>query len=442
MNKINIPDYCRRIMAVLNKNGFEAFLVGGCVRDNLMGIIPHDYDITTNATPDEMLRIFSGFRVIETGLKHGTITVVIDENNVEITTYRIDGEYDDNRHPKEVSFTRNLKDDLKRRDFTVNAMAYNDEQGLVDLFGGKDDLDNKVIRCVGEPDKRFKEDGLRILRAIRFASVLKFSIAEETAKSIHKNKELLKNISAERIFAEFKRLLCGENMEEILILYKDVIAEFIPEIKPCFDFDQNTKYHCYDVYTHIVKTVSAIECDEKLRLSCFFHDIGKPQVYFTDENGTGHFYGHNKTSFDITEKVLKRLKCDNETLKFVLKSVKYHDTEILPTEKAVKRFINKTSPQFLRSLLKIKRADAAAHAQQYRDREEYIKSVLSVLSKIEQENQCFSLKKLAINGSDLIKLGYKPNEKMGEMLNNLLFAVIDGKVKNEKEELIKFIKRG
>ena len=189
MNKINIPDYCRRIMAVLNKNGFEAFLVGGCVRDNLMGIIPHDYDITTNATPDEMLKIFGDFKVIETGLKHGTITVVIDENNVEITTYRIDGEYDDNRHPKEVSFTRNLKDDLKRRDFTVNAMAYNDEQGLVDLFGGKDDLDNKVIRCVGEPDKRFKEDGLRILRAIRFASVLKFSIAEETAKSIHKNKE-------------------------------------------------------------------------------------------------------------------------------------------------------------------------------------------------------------------------------------------------------------
>lgn len=442
MNKISIPDYCKRIMAVLSENGFEAFLVGGCVRDSLMGFIPHDYDITTNATPDEMLRIFSGFRVIETGPKHGTITVVIDGNNVEITTYRIDGEYDDNRHPKEVSFTRSLSEDLKRRDFTVNALAFNEEQGLVDLFGGKEDLDNKLIRCVGEPDKRFNEDGLRILRAMRFASVLRFNIQEETAKSIHKNKDLLKNISAERIFAELKKLLCGKNVEEILLLYKDVIAMFIPEIKPCFDFDQNTKYHCYDVYTHIVKSVSAVECEENLRISCFFHDIGKPQVYFTDENGTGHFYGHNKTSAKITENVLKRLKCDNETLKFVLQSVKYHDTEIVPTERAVKRFINKTSPSFLRSLLKIKRADAAAHAPKYRNREEYINNILSVLSKIEEEKQCFSLKNLAINGNDLIELGYKPNEKMGEMLNNLLLAVIDGEVKNEKEELIKFIKRG
>ena len=441
MINIKIPDYCKRIMSVLSANGFESYLVGGCVRDSLMGEKPHDYDITTNATPQEMLECFKDFKVVETGLKHGTLTVVIDNKNIEITTYRVDGEYDDNRHPKEVSFTRNLEEDLKRRDFTVNAMAYNDESGVVDLYGGERDLEKRVIRCVGEPDKRFNEDGLRILRALRFASVLGFSIAEETAKSIHKNKELLENISAERIFVEFKKLLCGKNAEKILIEFKDVIAVFIPEIKPCFDFDQNTKYHCYDVYTHIVKTVSAVEKDEKLRLACFFHDIGKPQVYFTDKDGTGHFYGHNKTSMEIAEAVLKRLKCDNETLKFVLDAVKYHDTQIVPTEKAVKRFLNKTCFCFLSSLLKIKRADAAAHAEKYRDREEYIKSILDILSKIEEENQCFTLKNLAINGRDLIELGVKPNEEMGKMLNNLLLAVIDGKVENKKDELIKFIQR-
>lgn len=442
MNEIKIPGYCKKIMSVLNQNGFEAFLVGGCVRDSLMGFIPHDYDITTNATPDEMLKAFSSFRVVETGLKHGTVTVVIDGNNVEITTYRIDGKYSDNRRPESVSFTRNLSEDLKRRDFTVNAMAYNEVSGIVDLYGGKEDLKSKIIRCVGMPDKRFNEDGLRILRALRFASVLRFSIDEETAKSIHKNKDLLKNISAERIFAEFSKLLCGKNAEEILLEYKDVIAVFIPEIADCFGFEQNTKYHCYDVYTHIVKTVSAVEADEKLRLSCFFHDIGKPQVYFTDENGVGHFYGHNKTSEEITKSILKRLKVKNETVDFVLKAVKYHDTEIVPTEKSVKRFLNKTSPSFLRSLLKIKRADAAAHAPKYRNREEYIESILSVLEKIEEEKKCFSLKDLAINGRDLIELGFKPGEEMGRILNNLLTAVMDNKVKNEKEELIKFIKRG
>ena len=440
MNKIKIPDYCKKIMSVLSANGFESYLVGGCVRDSLMGEKPHDYDITTNATPQEMLECFKDFKVVETGLKHGTLTVVIDNKNIEITTYRVDGEYDDNRHPKEVSFTRNLKEDLKRRDFTVNAMSYNDISGVVDLYNGAEDIKNRIIRCVGEPDKRFNEDGLRILRALRFASVLGFDIESNTAKSIVKNKDLLNNISVERIFQEFKKLICGKNAEKILLEYKEVIAVFIPEIKPCFNFDQNTKYHSYDVYTHIIKTVSAVESDEKLRLSAFFHDIGKPLVYFTDENGTGHFYGHNNTSMKIAQAVLKRLKCDNETLCFVAQMVKYHDIEIVPTEKAVKRFLNKSSPLFLRELVKIKRADALAHAEQYRDREEYLRSLLDILLKIEEENQCFTLKNLAVNGRDLIELGVKPNEEMGKILNNLLKAVIDGEVKNEKEELINFLR--
>ncbi len=439
MKKIIIPSYCKKILDTLKLSNFEGFLVGGCVRDSLMGVIPDDYDITTNATPDEMMKVFKDFKVIETGLSHGTVTVLVDGNSVEVTTYRIDGEYTDNRHPTNVKFTRNLKEDLSRRDFTVNAMAYNEETGLVDLFGGLADLENKVIRCVGDSDKRFLEDGLRILRAIRFSSKLGFNIEEKTAKSIIKNKHLLKNISKERIFVEFKKLLCGKNVENVLIEFKDVIAQFIPEIKPCFQFDQNTKYHCYDVYTHIVKTVSAIESDEVLRLAAFFHDIGKPKVYFTDEKGVGHFYGHNKVSEKIIEEILTRLKCDNATKNAVSTLVYIHDREVALTEKSVKRFLLKFSKQDFLNLLKIKRADASAHAKEYQDREEYISSLLKILEKIEKENQCFSLKSLKVNGNDLIELGYAPSKQIGVLLNKLLLSVIDGKVENDKQKLLDYL---
>ncbi len=439
MIDIFIPSYCKKVINLLQNCGFEAYIVGGCVRDSLMGKTPNDYDVTTNATPQEMLECFKGQRVVETGLKHGTVTVVIDNQNIEVTTYRIDGEYQDNRHPKSVNFTKNLKEDLKRRDFTVNALAFNEKSGLVDLFDGEKDIKKGIIKCVGEPDKRFSEDGLRILRALRFSSVLGFEIDGETAKSIHKNKNLLKNISVERIFVEFKKLLCGKNAENVLLKFKDVIAVFIPEITPCFDFDQHTKYHCYDIYTHIIKTVSSIAPEEKLRLSAFFHDIGKPQVYFTDENGVGHFYGHNKTSKKITCDVLDRLKCDNETKNFVLEMVYYHDVEVVTSEKAVKRFLNKTSPEFLRQLIEIKRADAAAHAPQYRNREKYLNALLSILEKIENEKQCFSLKDLDLNGSDLIKNGFVEGEQIGKVLNYALESVINGEVKNKKDELIKLV---
>lgn len=440
MIDIFIPSYCKKIMDLLQKGGFEAYIVGGCVRDSLMGKIPNDYDITTNATPNEMLECFKGQRVVKTGLKHGTITVVLENKNIEVTTYRIDGDYLDNRHPKSVEFTKSLKEDLKRRDFTSNALAFNQKNGLIDLFNGENDIKNSVLKCVGNPDKRFSEDGLRILRALRFSSVLDFEIENETAKSIHKNKNLLKNISSERVFAEFKKLLCGKNAQKVLLEFKDVIAVIIPEIKPCFDFDQHTKYHCYDVYTHIVKTVSASENDERLRLSAFFHDIGKPEVYFADENNVGHFFGHNKESVKKTNNALNRLKCDNETKNFVLDMVYYHDFEIALDEKSVKRFLNKTSPEFLRQLVKIKRADAFAHAKNYRNREEYLTSLLSILEKIEAENQCFSLKNLAINGRDLIENGFSEGEKIGKTLNYMLESVINGEVKNEKEELLKLIK--
>ncbi len=439
MQKIFMPDYCRTVINALENKGFEAYLVGGCVRDSVMGITPHDYDITTSATPDEMLECFYEFKVFKTGLKHGTLTVVIDENQIEVTTFRIDGEYTDFRRPDSVCFSRDLKEDLSRRDFTVNALAYSEKTGIVDMFGGLEDIKNKIIRCVGEPDKRFFEDALRILRALRFSSTLDFKIDPNTAISIQKNKQLIKNIAVERIFAEFKKLLCGSRVEQVLLEFRDVISQFIPEITPCFDFDQQTKYHCYDVYTHIVKTVASIKADEKMRLTAFFHDIGKPQVFFTDENGVGHFYGHNKTSSKIARQVLKRLKADNKTIQDVSENVYLHDREVAPTEKSVKRFLSKYSLQSFYDLLEIKKADAAAHAKEYRDRTEYLQTLYDLSSKIISDGQCFSLKDLAVDGYDLVALGYKGKD-VGASLEFLLSEVIDGKVQNQKEALINHLK--
>ena len=439
MHKIFMPDYCKTIIKSLEDKGFEAYLVGGCVRDSVMGITPHDYDITTSATPDEMLECFSDFKVIETGVKHGTLTVVIDENQIEVTTFRIDGEYTDFRRPNSVSFSRDLEEDLSRRDFTINALAYNEKTGIVDMFGGLEDIKNEKIRCVGEPDKRFFEDALRILRALRFSSTLDFEIEKDTAKSILKNQELIKNIAVERVFVEFKKLLCGKRVEQVLLEFRDVFAQFIPEIKPCFDFEQKTKYHCYDVYTHIVKTVANIKADEKLRLTAFFHDIGKPQTFFSDENGVGHFYGHNKNSSRIAKQVLKRLKADNKTVEDVATNVYIHDREVSLTEKSVKRFLSKYSLQSFYDLLEIKKADALAHAKEYRDRTDYLQTLYDLSSKIINEKQCFNLKDLALNGYDLINLGYS-GKCVGEALEFLLGEVIDGKVQNEKESLIKHLK--
>lgn len=435
MTKILIPSFCDTIIKKLEENGFKAYLVGGCVRDAVLGKEPCDYDVATDATPSEMKNVFSELRVIETGLKHGTLTVLSDNNPVEVTTFRIDGEYEDNRHPKKVEFTVKLSDDLSRRDFTVNSLAYNQKSGLVDLFGGRSDIELKIIKCVGKPDERFEEDALRILRALRFASVLDFEIDKDTEKSIFKNKLLLKNISAERIFSEFKKLLCGKAAEKILIKYREVISVFLPEIEPCFDFDQRSKYHCFDIYTHIVKTVSNSESDETVRLACFLHDIGKPKAFFTDENGIGHFYGHQNISANISDNVLKRLKADNKILKTVSSLVRYHDCEIEPSEKAVKRFISKTSADFLRELIKIKKADSFARNPDYRKPDEYFDELIKILEKIVTEEQCFKLKDLAVNGNDIAELGFE-GKKIGEILNTLLEKVIDGELKNEKEELI------
>lgn len=429
---LTIPSYVKTVLGVLYKNGYEGYLVGGCVRDSLMGNTPHDYDIATNALPEETAQCFGDFHVIYTGLKHGTVSVVSEGQCIEITTYRIDGEYKDNRRPESVEFTRNIYEDLARRDFTVNAIAYSPKDGFVDLFGGGEDIKNKIIKCVGNPDNRFNEDGLRILRALRFSSVLGFSTEEETARSIHKNAELLKNISAERIYSELCRLVCGKNAAEVCMDYRDVLFTVIPELKRCDGFEQNSRYHCYDVYTHMVKTLENVPAEPVTRFAAFFHDIGKPDCYSEDENG-GHFYGHNKAGAELARTVMRRLKADKNTVNTVAELVYMHDAQINTTEKAVRRLMSKTEEKNIYRLLHIKNADRRAHAPEYSDCGAYTDEIIRIMEKIKNDDACLSLKSLRINGNDIAELGAERGPEIGRILNALLDRVLDGETENERE---------
>lgn len=431
---ITVPENVQKAIDVLNSNGFKAYIVGGCVRDSILGKTPDDYDLTTNATPEEMEQCFKDYRVIETGIKHGTLTVIINHTLMEITTHRIDGEYTDNRRPNSVSFSRRLTDDLSRRDFTVNAMAYNNEVGLVDEFGGMNDLKAGVIKAVGDPDKRFEEDALRIIRALRFASVLGFKTETETAKAVMRNKELLRNIAPERIFTEFSKLICG-NCADILMMYRDVFAVFIPEITPLFDLCQNNKYHIYDAWEHTVKSVEYIENELDLRLTMFFHDIGKGR--FDGKNG--HFYGHAEYSRKIAFDTLKRLRCDNNTINTVCTLVKYHDTPIEANKKIIKRRLNALGTENLKKLLKVKRADILAQSPEYRARLNELDEVEKICNEIISQEQCFRLKDLAVNGKDIMSLGIS-GKAVGETLDKLLNLVIDERLENNKDELLNYVK--
>lgn len=435
---MNIPEYAQAVADELKKNNYEAYFVGGCVRDAVMGTTPHDFDITTNASPDEIKAVFASFRTILTGEKHGTVTVVSEGENVEVTTYRIDGEYKDSRHPEAVLFTKNVEEDLARRDFTMNAICYNGS--FVDPYGGMRDIENKVIRTVGDADKRFGEDALRIMRAIRFAATLGFEIEEETKKSIHKNAALLKNISVERIFVELSKLIMGKHCEKVLLEYVDVLGIFATCLIPCVGFDQKNRYHIYDVYTHMVKSVSVAPFDLKIRLAMLFHDVGKPDCFTIDEKG-GHFKGHPERSEELAREVLNHLKVDNATKNTVLSLIKYHQRVILPGKKYVKRFLSKFSFEFFDMLLEVMRADTLAHSSLAEGNLEDIKKLAALKAEIVAEGECVSLKSLALNGRELIAMGITDGRKIGEILNRLLEMVIDGEVENEKEKLIQLIKK-
>ncbi len=438
--KIQIPEYAKTAMKELNRNGFEAFVVGGCVRDSIMGKIANDWDMTTSAEPSETLDVFKNFRTIPTGIKHGTVTVLIDKQPLEITTYRIDGEYTDNRRPDSVKFTRDIENDLSRRDFTVNAMAYNENDGIVDLFGGVNDIENKMIRCVGDPDVRFNEDALRIMRAIRFSATLGFEIEEKTAESIRKNKHLLKNIAAERIRIELEKLLLGKDAEKILLKFSDVIFEIIPELKETYGLEQNCPYHIYNVWEHIVKSVAVSEENKYIRLAMLLHDIGKPQMKTTDENGQDHFKGHAKVSSDIAFEILKRLRYDNKTISTVTKLIFHHDDRLYNAPQNIKKHASKHGFEFLYMLDKVSRADILAQTPELKERLSLCDKYIDELKRLEKENTCLKISDLSIDGNDLISLGYKGKE-IGETLEKILDKILKGELKNSKEKILNYLSK-
>ena len=443
--RIKIPDNANTIINTLQNNGHSAYVVGGCVRDSLMGRIPHDWDICTSATPEQMLEIFKDFRVIETGLKHGTVTIVIDGEQYECTTYRIDGKYSDNRRPDNVTFTNDLVEDLKRRDFTINAMAYNDIEGLIDPFGGTEDINENTIQCVGSAKDRFGEDALRILRAIRFASQLDFTIELNTDWQIHQQYKSLENISVERINSEFCKIVNSDNFCVELLLYKDVFALFIPELKDMFDFPQKNPHHDYDVFGHTVHAVENCNSDDlTVRLAVFFHDFGKPHSYQDGEDGIRHFKGHGRVSADMTDVIMKRLKFDNETRNNVVQLVYYHDATFEVGKKYVKRWLNKLGEKQFRRLLDVRRADIKGQkvvcSTDKKDKIEKLDIIEKLIDEVIQENQCFTLKDLAVNGNDLIQIGYNPDKQLGEALNILLNGVINEEFENKKDSLLNIAK--
>lgn len=434
---IQLPEKVKYIIDTIMAAGYEAYAVGGCIRDSILGRVPDDWDITTSASPLQVKELFR--RTVDTGIKHGTVTVMLDKEGFEVTTYRIDGEYEDGRHPKEVIFTSNLVEDLKRRDFTINAMAYNEKDGLIDVFGGIEDINRQVIRCVGSPLERFSEDALRIMRAVRFSAQLGYRIEEETAKAITVLAPNLRKISAERIQTELIKLVVSPHPDYLKIAYETgITAVILPEFDICMKTQQINPHHCYSVGVHTLEAMKAVRADKVLRLAMLFHDMGKPSCLTIDEEGIYHFHGHPAVSEEIAGNILHRLKFDNDTIYMVKKLVKYHDQYIEPRAKSVRRAIMKIGEDVFPLLLEVKEADTLAQSTYLREeKEENLREVHKVYQEILDKEQCVSLKTLSVNGRDLIRdAGMKPGKELGEMLSKLLNLVVEDPALNDREILL------
>ena len=435
--KIQLPSKVKTILDTLAAGGFEAYAVGGCVRDSLLGRTPQDWDVTTSATPEQVKGIFA--KTIDTGIKHGTVTVLLGGEGFEVTTYRIDGDYEDGRHPKEVTFTRSLSEDLKRRDFTINAMAYNERQGLVDLFDGAGDMKKGLIRCVGNPTERFTEDALRMLRAVRFSAQLGFPIEEGTRAAIRELAGNLRKISAERIQTELVKLLISDNPKEVRALYETGISAVVfPWLDTMMKTPQNTPYHCYTVGEHTIKSLEHVPKDKVLRLTMLLHDIAKPLCRTTDSKGVDHFKGHPKEGAVMAGEVLRQLKFDNDTIDRVTALVLWHDDNPPVTAANIRRAIHRVGQRQFPDLFTVKRADTLAKSS-YRQQERlsYIDAYEAQYREIMEESQCVTLKDLAVNGRDLMEAGMKPGKELGEALNRLLELVLEHPEYNTREILLK-----
>lgn len=436
--RIALPEKVRHILSVIQTAGHEAYVVGGCVRDSILGKEADDWDITTSAKPEQVKALFP--HTIDTGLQHGTVTVMQGGEGFEITTYRIDGEYEDGRHPKQVAFTPNLLEDLRRRDFTVNAMAYNEEEGLIDCFNGLEDIDVGVIRCVGRPEDRFREDALRILRALRFSAQLGYHIHRATVKGIKKLAVNLKNVSAERIQAELVKILVSPNPDFLRGAYMFKVTEVIlPELDRAMETEQNHRHHIYSVGEHILHSLKEVAPDRVLRLTMLFHDIGKPDTLTVDEQGITRFHGHARVSAEMAKSIMRRLKFDNDTIHTVYRLVLYHDytNDMDPDLRLVRRTMNKIGEDIFPLLFQVKRADILAQSD-YRRKEklERLKKWEELYDQVLEKKQCVSLKDLAVTGHDLIAVGIKPGKGLGDILQNLLQMVLDDPECNTKEKLL------
>lgn len=435
--QIKLPEKVKKIITELEAAGYEAYAVGGCVRDSILGREPDDWDITTSATPMQTKAVFG--RTIDTGIQHGTVTVRLAGESFEVTTYRIDGEYADSRHPKNVVFTANLVEDLKRRDFTINAMAYNDRSGLVDAFGGITDLENKIVRCVGDARERFTEDALRMMRAVRFSAQLGFSIDTDTEHAIMELAPNLTRISAERIQIELVKILMSPNPDDIRVAYDLGITQIVlPELEETFETTQNNPHHLYTVGEHLMHTLMNTRADKCLRIAALLHDIGKPASKTTDEDGIDHFHGHVELSEEMAAEILKRLKFDNDTIARVRKYIRYHDDDIHPTDRSVRRAVNKVGEEYFGGLLELRRADCLAQSMYMREEKlDNLDKVERIYKKILADKQCISLKSLAITGNDLLEAGVPQGKKVGEILSALLEDVLEEPSHNTYEYLLK-----
>lgn len=439
--KIALPRKVMIIIKNLQLHGYEAYAVGGCVRDSILARRPKDWDITTSARPEEVKKLFK--RTVDTGIEHGTVTVLLGKDGYEVTTYRIDGAYEDSRHPKEVLFTNRLEEDLRRRDFTINAMAYNDEVRLVDVFGGMQDLNHHLIRCVGEPKERFSEDALRILRAVRFSAQLNFPIESKTAAAVRELAPTLEHISAERIQAELVKLLVSAHPERIQDAYELGITRVIlPEWDAMEGVAQNTPHHKYDVAQHTLHALKYVKRNKILRLTMLFHDMGKPARKTTDENGRDHFKGHALVSEVIARDVMQRLKFDNDTIKKVTRLVCFHDYRVEATPANVRRAMNRIGVDLFPYYLAVRLADVKAQSS-YRRREK-IENIVAMRKYYQEaiiKEECVTLRQLAVGGRDLMALGMKPGVEIGRMLSELLEYVIDHPEENDKKKLCEYVNK-
>lgn len=462
---MQIPEKVRYILNKLKENQFEGYAVGGCVRDSVLGRIPKDWDITTSAKPEQVKQIFR--KTVDTGIQHGTVTVIIQGEGFEVTTYRVDGVYEDHRHPEKVEFTPNLEEDLKRRDFTINAMAYNPERGIVDLFDGMGDIRKKCIRCVGNPEERFSEDALRMLRGIRFAGQLGFDIEEKTLEAVGKLSDTIEKVSAERIRVELTKLLLSQSPDKLFLAEKTGLCKvFLPEFAEMLCTPQNNPHHCYNVGIHsiyVVKAVHAIKhranemesflnpydrnfsrdkVDIILTFGAFLHDVGKTVCKTTDEKGTDHFYGHDVKGSEIAREILRRLKFDNDTIQMVTRMIRFHERRYDGNRRALRRLVSKAGADVMPYLFILQEADIMSQSS-YRREEKLlqIQEARRMFVDIVKAGEAVSIKQLAVTGKDLIALGIKPGPEIGYILNELLDIVIDEPQKNNSKDLLTEIKK-